>query len=102
MAARSSGLSPLPRTFNFAVRRLPPATRRSSAVMGTRSTDVMRDTEELIAELIAGKLVEEAKRQLVFTLGSVQEIGFRLGFADPAYFSRFFFKYTGETPRVWQ
>ncbi|EJC81133.1 DNA-binding domain-containing protein, AraC-type [Rhizobium leguminosarum bv. trifolii WSM2297] len=53
-------------------------------------------------ELIAGKLIEEAKRQLVFTLGSVQEIGFRLGFADPAYFSRFFLKYTGETPRVWR
>ncbi|EJZ17020.1 helix-turn-helix domain-containing protein [Rhizobium sp. Pop5] len=53
-------------------------------------------------ELIAGKLIEEAKRQLVFTLASVQEIGFQLGFADPAYFSRFFLKYTGETPRVWR
>jgi AraC family transcriptional activator of pobA len=53
-------------------------------------------------ELIAAKLVEEAKRQLVFTIGSVQEIGFRLGFADPAYFSRFFLKYAGETPRVWR
>ncbi|HEX8048933.1 helix-turn-helix domain-containing protein [Rhizobium sp.] len=53
-------------------------------------------------ELIARKLIDEAKRELVFTFGSVQEIGYRLGFADPAYFSRFFLKQTGETPRAWR
>ncbi|AJD44918.1 AraC family transcriptional regulator protein (plasmid) [Rhizobium gallicum bv. gallicum R602sp] len=53
-------------------------------------------------ELIARKLTDEAKRELVFTFGSVQEIGYRLGFADPAYFSRFFLKRTGETPRMWR
>lgn len=53
-------------------------------------------------ELIARRLMEEAKRELVFTFGSVQEIGYRLGFSDPAYFSRFFLKQTGETPRAWR
>ncbi|KQV66335.1 helix-turn-helix domain-containing protein [Rhizobium sp. Root1220] len=53
-------------------------------------------------ELIAGRLTEEAKRELVFSFGSVQEIGYRLGFVDPAYFSRFFLKQTGETPRAWR
>jgi len=53
-------------------------------------------------ELIARKLVDEAKRELVFTFGSVQEISFRLGFTDPTYFSRFFLKQTGETPRAWR
>lgn len=53
-------------------------------------------------DLIARKLVDEAKRELVFTFGSVQEIAYRLGFADPAYFSRFFLKQTGETPRAWR
>jgi AraC family transcriptional activator of pobA len=53
-------------------------------------------------ELIARKLIDEAKRELVFTFGSVQEIGYRLGFADPAYFSRFFLKQIGETPRAWR
>lgn len=72
-------------------------------VSPTHLTRIVRSmTGNTPHELIAGKLVEEAKRQLVFTLGSVQEIGFRLGFADPAYFSRFFLKYTGETPRVWR
>ena len=53
-------------------------------------------------ELIARRLADEARRELVFTFGSVQEIGYRLGFADPAYFSRFFLKQTGETPRAWR
>ncbi len=53
-------------------------------------------------DLIAAKLMEESKRELVFSLASVQEIGHRLGFADPAYFSRFFLKQTGETPRAWR
>ncbi|HWU63976.1 MAG TPA: helix-turn-helix domain-containing protein [Ensifer sp.] len=53
-------------------------------------------------ELITRKLLEEAKRELIFSFGSVQEIGYRLGFADPAYFSRFFLKRTGNTPRAWR
>lgn len=53
-------------------------------------------------ELIARRLLEEAQRELLFTPGSVQEIGFRLGFADPAYFSRFFTRQTGITPRTWK
>ena len=53
-------------------------------------------------ELITRKLLDEAKRELVFTFATVQEISYRLGFADPAYFSRFFVKQTGETPRAWR
>lgn len=53
-------------------------------------------------EIIARKLTDEARRELVFTRGSVQEISFRLGFADPAYFSRFFLRQTGMTPRAWR
>lgn len=76
---------------------------RELGVSPTHLTRIVRSmTGNTPHELIAGKLVEEAKRQLVFTLASVQEIGFRLGFADPAYFSRFFLKYTGETPRIWR
>ncbi|KXF75413.1 AraC family transcriptional regulator [Paramesorhizobium deserti] len=52
--------------------------------------------------LIARRLVEEAKRDLVFTLTSVQGISFRLGFSDPAYFSRFFLRETGMTPRAYR
>lgn len=40
----------------------------------------------------------EAGRLLAFTRLSVAEIGFRLGYADPPYFSRRFRAATGETP----
>lgn len=53
-------------------------------------------------EMIARKLIGEARRELVFTRASVQEISFRLGFTDPAYFSRFFLRQTGITPRAWR
>ncbi|KSV70249.1 hypothetical protein N183_29375 [Sinorhizobium sp. Sb3] len=53
-------------------------------------------------EMISRKLIGEARRELVFTRASVQEISFRLGFADPAYFSRFFLRQTGMTPRAWR
>jgi AraC family transcriptional activator of pobA len=52
--------------------------------------------------LIVRKVTDEAKRELVFNFESVQAIAFRLGFADPAYFSRFFLKHTGATPRAWR
>ncbi|MDH4439286.1 MAG: helix-turn-helix domain-containing protein [Rhizobium sp.] len=52
--------------------------------------------------LIARRLLEEAQRELLFTPGSVQEVAFRLGFADPAYFSRFFTRQAGMTPRSWK
>jgi AraC family transcriptional activator of pobA len=53
-------------------------------------------------DLIARRLLEEAQRELLFTPGSVQEVAYRLGFADPAYFSRFFTRQTGVTPRNWK
>jgi AraC family transcriptional activator of pobA len=52
--------------------------------------------------LIAQRLLEEAQRELLFTPGSVQEVAYRLGFADPAYFSRFFTRQTGLTPLNWK
>ncbi|MDX3977070.1 helix-turn-helix domain-containing protein [Shinella sp.] len=51
---------------------------------------------------IGRKMIDEAKRELVFTDMPAQEIGLRLGFADPAYFSRYFLRETGETPRAWR
>ncbi|WP_244618725.1 helix-turn-helix domain-containing protein [Rhizobium sp. 18065] len=53
-------------------------------------------------ELLMRRLLEEAQRELLFAPGSIQEVAFRLGFADPAYFSRFFTRQTGSTPRAWR
>lgn len=45
---------------------------------------------------------KEACNQLAYTRRSVAEIGFALGFEDPAYFSRAFRKHTGLTPRAYR
>jgi AraC family transcriptional activator of pobA len=49
--------------------------------------------------LVRQRLLVEAKRQLIFTGQSVSEIAYALNFSDPSYFSRFFRKYTGQTPQ---
>lgn len=51
---------------------------------------------------IARKRIDEARRDLVFTDIPAQEIALRLGFADPAYFSRAFLRETGQTPRAFR
>lgn len=50
-------------------------------------------------QLIHERLTLEAKYLLVHTAQSIQQIAFQLGFQDPAYFTRFFAKYTGLTPK---
>ncbi len=76
---------------------------RELGLSPTHLNRIARDvTGQSAHEIIARKLTDEARRELVFTRGSVQEIGFRLGFADPAYFSRFFLRQTGMTPRAWR
>lgn len=52
--------------------------------------------------LLVGRLVDQAKRDLVFTSASIKQIAYDLGFADPAYFTRFFTKETGRTPRQYR
>lgn len=56
-------------------------------------------TGKTMNDLLSEKIVSQAKRDLVFTVMTAQEIAYALGFADPAYFTRFFARETGETPR---
>lgn len=50
-------------------------------------------------ELIHAAVLREASRMLAYTRLQVAEVGHRLGFDDPAYFSRFFQRGTGFSPR---
>jgi AraC family transcriptional activator of pobA len=56
-------------------------------------------TGRTMNELLSDKIISQAKRDLVFTPSTAQEIAYGLGFADPAYFTRFFSREAGETPR---
>ncbi len=49
--------------------------------------------------LVHARLMLEARRNLIYTSMSVRDIGDALGFADPAYFTRFFKRGSGLSPR---
>ena len=50
-------------------------------------------------EVVQARLTHEAQRDLVYTANTIRQLADSLGFADEAYFSRFFRKQTGLTPR---
>lgn len=68
-------------------------------VTEARLNDVCRRIADLPSKrLVLERLMQEAKRLLLFTGSSANEICYQLGFKDPAYFSRFFQRYAQMTP----
>ncbi|WP_051711371.1 4-hydroxyphenylacetate catabolism regulatory protein HpaA [Andreprevotia chitinilytica] len=49
--------------------------------------------------VIHERLLQEAKRLLCFSLAPVSQVAYELGYTDPAYFSRFFSREAGVSPR---
>ncbi len=56
-------------------------------------------TGKTAGTLIKERVLLEAKRLLFLNTLTVKEIGYQLGFDDPAYFTRFFKKNTGKSPQ---
>ncbi|WP_369825783.1 helix-turn-helix domain-containing protein [Caulobacter sp. BP25] len=52
--------------------------------------------------LVHDRLLLEAKRALIYSNMTVAEVAYQLGFEDPAYFSRFFSKAEGCSPRQYR
>jgi AraC family transcriptional activator of pobA len=52
--------------------------------------------------LVRDRTMLEAKRALLYSNMTVAEVGYHLGFEDPAYFSRFFAKAEGRSPRAFR
>lgn len=68
-------------------------------VTEARLNDICRRIADLPSKrLVFDRLMQEAKRLLLFTGNSVNEVCYQLGFTDPAYFSRFFARNAGVTP----
>ena len=64
-----------------------------------RLNDVCRRIADLPSKrLVFERLMQEARRLLLYTGGSANEICYQLGFKDPAYFSRFFQRHAQMTP----
>jgi AraC family transcriptional regulator, transcriptional activator of pobA len=53
-------------------------------------------------EVIHARLTREACRRLYFIAAPAEKLALELGFEDPAYFSRFFKRRTGMSPRKWR
>ncbi len=66
---------------------VPHLSRSCREVLGRSASRVLQD-----------RLMIEARRDLVYTSLTIAQISFRLGFSDPAYFSRFFAKRAGHAP----
>ncbi|MCK0532718.1 helix-turn-helix domain-containing protein [Sphingobium agri] len=54
------------------------------------------------AAMLDERALLEARRLLLYSNLSVAEVGYAVGFDDPAYFSRFFARHTGRSPRGWR
>lgn len=68
-------------------------------VTEARLNDICRRIADVPSKrLVFDRLMQEARRLLLFTGRSVNEICYELGFKDPAYFSRFFSRNAGVTP----
>lgn len=55
-----------------------------------------------VRQAIGERRLVEAKRLLLFTVRTVEDIAFECGFNDPAYFSRAFRQATGVSPAAWR
>ncbi|TDN97690.1 helix-turn-helix domain-containing protein [Sunxiuqinia elliptica] len=54
------------------------------------------------SQLINEQIILESKRLLLATSNQINEIAFKLGYEDPAYFIRFFKRHTSYTPKAYR
>jgi AraC-like DNA-binding protein len=69
---------------------------------GHLTTIVRRKTGRTVGEWIAERRMSEARRLLIETDLSIDEIGQRSGYRDPNYFARSFKRAHATTPRQWR
>lgn len=77
-----------------------------AAALGTSTTHLNRLCNKAMGQspqsFLHRLVTQEAKRLLAYTQLDIAMIGYRLGFEDPAYFSRVFMRNTGQSPRAFR
>ena len=77
-----------------------------AAEIGITPTQLNRVCRQVLGRpalaLLHERLALEAQRDLAYTTMSVKQVASQLGFADAAYFTRFFQRQTGSTPTAWR
>jgi AraC family transcriptional regulator, transcriptional activator of pobA len=83
-----------------------PSVAKIAKELGVSPPYLTRACRELLGRpahtLVHDRIILEAKRCLGFTSMPVSQIAYALGFADPAYFSRFFRDRVGVNPSVYR
>ena len=79
---------------------------QGAAELGITPTQLNRACQQVLGHNALGvlhaRLLLEAQRELAYTTMSVKQIAFGLGFADAAYFTRFFQRHAGRAPSAWR
>ena len=108
-APRANRAAALVRSFQLAVEKhfarrpaLAPYARELGVSVNHLNDVVSNATGRAAGEHIRLRRLLAAKRQLLHSELSVSEIGYRLGFKDPSYFSRFFRRYERVTPAAFR
>ena len=77
-----------------------------AAELGVTPTHLNRACKSVtgasVSSLIRDRSIHEAKRLLAYTALTVAEVGYELGYLDPAYFTRVFRLATGQTPKAFR
>ena len=77
-----------------------------AAQLGLSAGQLTRLTRELLGQsaldVVNARILHEAQRELVYGGFTIKQIAAQLGFADEAYFGRFFKKQTGQTPSAFR
>lgn len=83
-----------------------PAVTACAAEIGITGTQLNRVCRQVLGcssvAVLHARLLLEAQRELAYTAMSVKQIAHGLGFADAAYFTRFYLRQTGLTPSEWR
>lgn len=86
--------------------RSQPSVARLAQPLGITTTQLNRLCQRELGctalSLLHQRLLLEAKRELGYTTLPIRQIADGLGFADPAYFTRFFQRLTGLSPSRWR
>jgi len=83
-----------------------PSMSACATELGITPTQLNRACQQVLGHnalaVLHARLLLEAQRELAYTTMSVKQIAFGLGFADAAYFTRFFQRHTGRSPSTWR
>ena len=83
-----------------------PAVDALAAAVGITPTQLNRVCQQVLGcsalAVLHARLLLEAQRELAYTSMPIKQVALDLGFADAAYFSRFFQRAVGQSPSVWR